>query len=1092
MRLETLILPLTCCWPALLSPWPILELAGKEAKFEAMIYVLSVVTMLPNRNHSGVRHQWLALPGYDHKHKGRTLRSSQNAPYVAGKRLVLASPLEGQEARLRNPREETRGAVVLMQRGTCSFIEKVERALAAGAAGVIIGNNDKAHPHAVFAMPGAWESLIKPKSVYEGLSVMVSFACFEQLRALLRLEAEFSAAAPSGSVLRVDVVPLHGGVDSFGQNLQEWEIGSAIRFLTLRNDHEKLQDLIRYVDATFLSHDVPQCGEEGYGPYNETDPDTGNTPVHIAVEHDSIQCLGHLLQCRMIIHTVDRPRCDSFRPTHLAARRDHDLCLSLLLCAGAYVDAPHFMGWTPLHFAAQTGSINALRVLLRAHAAVNSRATDGSTPLLVAVLAGHAPAVEALLTAGADLYLRNHQGKLPIDFAGAGRDVTGDCLRVIERHQEEADSKSTLAQAFDNTPGEQDTHWSAAPWLSARSPMNPKPPFKRVVEGKSASPLPWESPSLEVLSFLPDRDHKANQRCKENSDFKRKTLPICRAVLPRNAVKALLCPLGDSNKFEEKADLQDDLAAFLAESSPPSDKNSHGSRVLSFITECVALATKSPNALPCLADRGRLVVVELPASHRKELWLALLSDGVKMQVEAKRIMPTHSEAVEGRIQCLYEDLRRTKFPDYAQGEGVERLRRLVLAWLHLDSHNSYRQGLTSLACIFLELFPSRRPHRWDNISDVQALQCMSQVVSQHLSGLFIHGNSMERLQDRMRLLESILLYWDPPLALHLAELEVVGELFCTPWLMTLFADVLPMESEVAVIDVLLTLGPSFCLCFAAAIVLQRRDLILSMTCQTSLLLAFSRLNAGVHAFDVPACLNHAFHLYAKTPSGIVQAWDKPHPQCLGDQSRQDKAELLHQKKQTSLQTSLSSLLWKKEAHGGRNSGRKSCMPAPHVLNHVPRLAAHDLRELAKAFKEREREQRRKDSQIYGFEKNAALRGCTVDGVVIIDVREVTMDEYYGRDPLRGVPDNIRCIRLPLSSVQGHVDFCRPLRRLQKDMQPPALLRPLVGRVHMVVHGGDNGGEQRADDVAHMLILCKVPLVSMFDHDASSISVASIA
>jgi hypothetical protein len=308
VRLETLIPPLTCCWPALLSSWPILELAGKEAKFEAMIYVLSVVTRLPNRNHSGVRHQWLALPGYDHKHKGRTLRSSQNEPYVAGKRLVLASPLEGQDARLHNPREATRGSIVLMQRGTCSFIEKVERALAAGAAGVIIGNNDKAHPHAVFAMPGAWESLIKPKSVYEGLAVMVSFACFEQLRALLRLEAEFSAAAPSGSVLRVDMVPLHGGVDSFGQNLQEWEIGSAIRFLTLRNDHEKLQDLIRYIDATFLSHDVPQCGEEGYGPYNETDPDTGNTPVHIAVEHDSIQCLGHLLQCRMILST-DPPCC---------------------------------------------------------------------------------------------------------------------------------------------------------------------------------------------------------------------------------------------------------------------------------------------------------------------------------------------------------------------------------------------------------------------------------------------------------------------------------------------------------------------------------------------------------------------------------------------------------------------------------------------------------------------------------------------------------------------------------------------------------------------------------------------------------------
>ena len=47
----------------------------------------------------------------------------------------------------------------------------------------------------------------------------------------------------------------------------------------------------------------------------------------------------------------------------------------------------------------------------------------------------------------------------------------------------------------------------------------------------------------------------------------------------------------------------------------------------------------------------------------------------------------------------------------------------------------------------------------------------------------------------------MLLYWDPDLAIHLANLEVIGELFCTPWLLTLFADVLPMEEVVRALEV---------------------------------------------------------------------------------------------------------------------------------------------------------------------------------------------------------------------------------------------------------------------------------------------------
>lgn len=532
---------------------------------------------------------------------------------------------------------------------------------------------------------------------------------------------------------------------------------------------------------------------------------------------------------------------------------------------------------------------------------------------------------------------------------------------------------------------------------------------------------------------------------------------------------------------------------------------------------CDSSSSSNCSLLPRLADRDRLVALELPAYFRGDLWMAILSlpsdaDGKKGYIKEEDIKPMHSTLIESRIQCLYEDLRRTKFEEYAQGEGMERLRRLILAFLHLEEDNGYRQGLTSLASVFLEVFPSRRRRAqqrqerdgWDGVADRRALVCLSRVVSVHLEGLFTHGSSLERLQDRVRYVESMLLYWDPLLALHLAGMEVPGELFCTPWLVTLYADVLPMEDVVAVLDVLLTLGPSFCLCFAAAIVLQRRDLILATTNQTTLLLTFSKLNSEVQPIDVPACLDRAFHLYAKTPGGLLRPWDNQQQQQ-GGRPRLSNTVSPPQQQVSSSSPPLSPT-WeeKKKGHHASNTygsdqenkensndgnggskglllpRRASFISLPHVLDHIARSYTQDLQELEEAFRKEEEEEGEVQQVNVNTNKVTKEEEERKKGVVLIDLREMTMDEYYGPKPLQGVPAGIRCVRLPVSSIRGHVDFCRPLRTVQKEMRPPPALRPFIGRAHIVVHGGEGrGGERRAEDVARMLVLSKVPFVSVY-------------
>ena len=1212
-----------------------------------MAYVLSAVTTLPGEGgndagcSSSVRHQYLAL--------GRRLGQAQieeeerpHALVVGGnQRLVLASPPEAHEARLRNPLVETRGAIVLVRRGTCSFVEKARRALKAGAAAVVIGNNDKAHPYAVFAMPGAWDDFTKEEQQYPVL--MVSFACFEQLCALVRLEADFATTTTTAAttpMLQASLAPLRDGTE-----LQKWELGPAIRALILCNDHQMLHSILQHVDATYGCNQNENENDDENNtttlllPYNEAEPETSNTPLHLAVEQDAYQCLAHLLQCHSISRSLDQPRLDSFRPTHLAARHNHlDICLSLLLCAGAYIDAPHRLGWTPLHFAAQSGCLQTLQMLIQADATLDTRALDGSTPLLIAVLSGQAPVVAALLTAGANLYLPNNQGKLPADYAGIGQDArTKGCLQVIQQHQEQDDTAGTLDSHTSSTPVDHLYHWAAAPWLSvSRSAPAPKAfgsasssssssssssfSSSSVSKRKAPSPLPPEAPVLEVVSFLDHKNYNNNNNERRSTITRTRTsssssssstnssssskndLPICRAVLPWAAVHAALhatrrrhkssssSSSSSSRGREEEMDLQEELAAFLAAVdedeaedeeevnatdyhdtvSEEAEAEGAGQRLLGLIAQGMRTmrtrmsqtaapawgsdnssssnSSSSSSSLPRLAERGRLVALELPASFRGDLWMSILSPsaaaggaaggaaagGGKGYIREEDIKPMHSAKIESRIQCLYEDIRRTKFGEYAQGEGMERLRRLILAWLHLREDNGYRQGLTSLASVFLEVFPSRRGRRgggWDGVADRRALVCLSRVVSVHMEGLFTHGSSLERLQDRVRYLESMLLYWDPLLALHLAGMEVPGELFCTPWLVTLYADVLPMEEVVAVLDVLLTLGPSFCLCFAAAIVLQRRDLILATTNQTTLLLTFSKLNSEVQPIDVPTCLDRAFHLYAKTPGGLLRPWDQQQQQQQEGRpplSNKASSPLQDQASSSSSSSSLSSSsvpVWKekkkshsaysangsdqenkenKENSNGSNGGnggnsskalprRASFISLPHVLDHVARLSTQDLEELEEAFRveeeEEEEEEGTKDNTDKEKEEEEERKKR---GVVLLDIREMTMDEYYGPKPLRGVPAGIRRVRLPFSSVRGHVDFCRPLRSVQKEMRPPAALRPLIGRAHIVVHGGGGGGggreggggggERRAEDVARMLVLCKVPLVSVFVGD----------
>ncbi|MBT2502387.1 ankyrin repeat domain-containing protein [Curtobacterium sp. ISL-83] len=104
---------------------------------------------------------------------------------------------------------------------------------------------------------------------------------------------------------------------------------------------------------------------------------------------------------------------------HDAALQNNSTGALQLIAAGAVVDAPDYLQFTPLHFAAQEFSVEVATILLDAGAQVNARNVYGNNPLFTAVFnsRGRGELVQLLLSRGADAAAVNNAGQSPIGLA---------------------------------------------------------------------------------------------------------------------------------------------------------------------------------------------------------------------------------------------------------------------------------------------------------------------------------------------------------------------------------------------------------------------------------------------------------------------------------------------------------------------------------------------------------------------------------------------------------------------------------------------------------------------------------------------------
>ena len=122
------------------------------------------------------------------------------------------------------------------------------------------------------------------------------------------------------------------------------------------------------------------------------------------------------------------------------------------------------------------------------------------------------------------------------------------------------------------------------------------------------------------------------------------------------------------------------------------------------------------------------------------------------------------------------------------------IHRIIASWILGSKQRIYWQGLDSVCAAFAVAFRS----------EALAFSCMDAFLSRLLPGIFVDDNSTV-LQERLLRLQQLLSFLDPELSAHFFSIGITPNLYAIPWLMTLFAHILPLNLLFQVWDVLLGL-----------------------------------------------------------------------------------------------------------------------------------------------------------------------------------------------------------------------------------------------------------------------------------------------
>ncbi|XP_061480841.1 NF-kappa-B inhibitor epsilon isoform X2 [Rhineura floridana] len=154
----------------------------------------------------------------------------------------------------------------------------------------------------------------------------------------------------------------------------------------------------------------------------------GNTPLHLACEQQSLECVQLLLlqepisdknlEARKHLQDLQLQNWQGLTCLHISTLKGNLQLMALLVKNGADINVQDgTSGKTPLHMAVENHDEMAVKHLLQMGAQVDAQMYNGCTPLHLAVGRKEAAIAAILCQSGADILLRNMEDETAQDLA---------------------------------------------------------------------------------------------------------------------------------------------------------------------------------------------------------------------------------------------------------------------------------------------------------------------------------------------------------------------------------------------------------------------------------------------------------------------------------------------------------------------------------------------------------------------------------------------------------------------------------------------------------------------------------------------------
>jgi len=190
----------------------------------------------------------------------------------------------------------------------------------------------------------------------------------------------------------------------------------------------------------------------------------------------------------------------------------------------------------------------------------------------------------------------------------------------------------------------------------------------------------------------------------------------------------------------------------------------------------------------------------------------------------------------------------------ASPEGHRKLKRVLKAWVADNPHLVYWQGLDSLAAPFLYLNFNCEALAW---------ACLSKFIPKYLHNMFLKDNAPV-IQEYLAKFSHLQAFHDPVMFNHLDSFGFIPDLYCIPWVLTMFSHVFPLHKIFHLWDRLLLGNSSFPLCVALAVLQQLRSQLLEAQFNECILL-FS----DMPAVDIDQVVSSSMAIFRSTPPSFT-------------------------------------------------------------------------------------------------------------------------------------------------------------------------------------------------------------------------------